>query len=69
MQEIRDNGIDHDIYVEFKKEGYTFIKSTIPIPSCIQFRYFEVEVIENKGDFGIYFGIIEEKETFLSRPD
>ena len=29
-----------------------------------RFRYFEVDVLENKNDSNIYVGLIEEKEKF-----
>ena len=40
------------------------VKSAIAIPPCTKFRYFEVEVLENKVDATIFVGIIEEKEVF-----
>ena len=45
--------------ITFKEKGLHFYKSVIPIPECIRFRYFEVDVVENKADSAIYFGIIE----------
>jgi len=44
-------------------------KSLLPIPECVRFRYFEVDVIENKADAPIYFGIIESKEKFINNPN
>jgi hypothetical protein len=38
------------------------VKSALLIPTIEKFRYFEVEVLENKADCGIFFGIIEEKD-------
>lgn len=35
-----------------------------PIPHVARFRYFEVDVIENKFDCTIFVGIIEEKDAF-----
>lgn len=45
------------------------VKSVIPIPPCVQFRYFEVDVLENKVDANIYVGIIEEKDYFIDTPN
>jgi len=45
------------------------VKSALPIPKCTQFRYFEVDVIENKNDCAIYVGIIEAKDPFLNQID
>jgi hypothetical protein len=47
------------------KDQITLVKSIVPIPPCTQFRYFEVDVLENKVDATIYVGIIEEKDPFL----
>lgn len=40
------------------------VKSSLPIPPCTQFRYFEIEVLENKTGADIIFGIIEENDQF-----
>jgi hypothetical protein len=48
-------------------EGINLYKSIIPIPPCSRFRYFEIEVIENKNDSAIFLGIIEEKDLFLEQ--
>ena len=40
-----------------------------PIPHVARFRYFEVDVIENKLDCTIYLGIIEDKDPFHNELD
>jgi hypothetical protein len=45
------------------------VKSAIPIPPCTLFRYFEVDVVENKEDATVFVGIIEEKDAFKNSLD
>jgi hypothetical protein len=52
----------------FKEKGLHFYKSSVPIPECIRFRYFEVDVIENKADAGLFFGIVEGSYPFTNSP-
>ena len=46
------------------ESGINLAISSIAIPECAHFRYFEVEVIENKEDVEIYVGIIENNDPF-----
>lgn len=59
-------GNDHEIQVNFSHSDNKihFVKTNIPIPPCIQFRYFEVDVLENKVDAKVFVGLIEEKDPF-----
>ncbi len=43
------------------------LKSSLPIPPVARFRYFEVEVLENKVDANIFVGIIEQGDPFNTR--
>lgn len=43
------------------------VKSNIPIPTCSDFRYFEVEVVENKLDSNIYIGLVEAQSPFANK--
>ena len=69
-QRIIEQGNDHEIQIDFKEKGkILLLKSAIPIPHCTQFRYFEVDVIENKIDASIFVGIIEENDPFFNSPE
>jgi hypothetical protein len=39
-----------------------------PIADCTKFRYFEVEIVENKNNNEVYLGIIDGREMFNSSP-
>ena len=45
------------------------IKSLVMIPPCAKFRYFEVEVSENKADSAIYVGLVEANDYFKHTPN
>ena len=45
------------------------VKTALPIPPVARFRYFEVEVLENKVDANVYLGIIEQQDAFSERLD
>jgi hypothetical protein len=59
-------GNDHEIIVNFTHTDHKIhlVKTNIPIPPCIQFRYFEVDVLENKVDAKVFVGLVEEKDPF-----
>lgn len=61
---MREVGNEHEILINFKAKGIHLYKSSIPIPFCIRFRYFEVEIIENKDDSAIYIGLIDAHDPF-----
>ena len=42
----------------------TLIKSALYIPTVTRFRYCELEVLENKADCSVFFGIVEAKDKF-----
>jgi hypothetical protein len=61
---------DYDLRVTFNNHAgeLLMIKSLFPIADCLKFRYFEVEVMENRQNSQIYFGIIEASEQFNNHP-
>jgi hypothetical protein len=62
---VKEAGGDHEIILSFNhNQGIHIVKSAVPIPHCAKFRYFEIEVLENKADAAVFFGIIEQKENF-----
>jgi hypothetical protein len=69
IKKIKKEGDDHEIILEFTEEigqgTIKFVRSNNFIPQCSRFRYFEVDVLENKNDYAIYVGIIDEKDKFL----
>ena len=70
-ERIIEVGNDHEIQIDFKEEmkgRIVLLKSAIPIPFCTMFRYFEVDVVQNKIDASIFVGIIEENDPFLNSP-
>lgn len=62
---------DYELRVAFCQEDGTVraVRSMFPIANCLKFRYFEVEVIENKSNADIFFGIIDGRETFSNFPE
>jgi hypothetical protein len=67
-QKLKETGGDTEIILTFDKSVTTphIYKGIIPIPPCSLFRYFEVEVLENRADCAIYLGIIESKDFFAN---
>ena len=61
---------DYELKVTFSQENgaINLIKSSVPIAQCTKYRYFEVEVLENKSDANIYVGIVDSRDTFLNNP-
>eukprot|EP00347_Sterkiella_histriomuscorum_P003818 403362821 len=67
---VKQDDRDHEIEVNFSQQNQIYlIKSTIAIPPCTFFRYFEVDVLENKKDATVFVGIIEERDPFFNQID
>lgn len=66
-----ENGYDdYELRVHFESDALCFVKSAYPIAEVTKFRYFEVEVVENKSDSQVFIGICDSwYDSFSNTPD
>lgn len=57
---------DYELRINFtqRQNVLNFARSEYPICTVSKYRYFEVEVLENKANSQIYVGIIDKDDPF-----
>ncbi len=69
-QEYKDDGNDIETVIHFQHNdgSLVMVKSDEKMPVVNRFRYFEIEMLQNRDNSKVFFGLIEAKDEFIERP-